>query len=157
MSDNENRLKQFLQNIETKNLLYGTAGLSVCAAIVHGIVTPEHFEEWWGYGTFFMTAALIQLFYGLLLVFQPWQPDPIRGTKGFPAKYLYWAGIIGNGFLIVLYVVTRTVGIPFFGPEAGEVEAVSAISLISKVIESVLIIALIILLRRSKPEPQEGN
>jgi len=151
-----NNIKQFLQSVETEKLLYGSAGLSVGAAVIHGIVTPEHFEEWWGYGTFFMMAALIQLFYGLLLVFQPWQPDPIRGTKGFPATYLYWAGIIGNGFLIALYVITRTVGIPFFGPEVGEVEAVSAISLISKVIESLLIVALVILLRRSKTEPHEG-
>ena len=94
-------IKQFLQTTETKSLLYAAAGLSIFAALVHGIVTPEHFEEWWGYGTFFMTAALVQLFYGLLLIFQPWQPDPIRETKGFPAAYLYWAGIIGNGFLIV--------------------------------------------------------
>jgi hypothetical protein len=151
-----NKIKQFLQSIETKNLLFGAAGLSIGAAVVHGIVTPEHFEEWWGYGTFFMMAALIQLFYGLLLVFQPWQPDPVRETKGFSATYLYWAGIIGNGFLIVLYVITRTVGIPFFGPEVGEVEAVSAISLISKVIESLLIAALVILLRRSKTEPHAG-
>jgi len=156
MSNHMNNIKQFLQSVETEKLLYGSAGLSVGAAVIHGIVTPEHFEEWWGYGTFFMMAALIQLFYGLLLVFQPWQPDPIRGTKGFPATYLYWAGIIGNGFLIALYVITRTVGIPFFGPEVGEVEAVSAISLISKVIESLLIVALVILLRRSKTEPHEG-
>lgn len=152
-----NKINQFLRSIENKNLLYGAAGLSVCAAVVHGIVTPEHFEEWWGYGTFFMMAALIQLFYGLLLVFQPWQPDTIRGTKGFSAVYLYWVGIIGNGFLIVLYLITRTVGIPFFGPEAGEVESVSAISLLSKAIELVLIVALVILLRRSRTETYEGT
>jgi hypothetical protein len=152
-----NKINQFLQNIESKNLLYGAAGLSVCAAVVHGIVTPEHFEEWWGYGTFFMMAALCQLFYGLLLIFQPWQPDPIRGTKGFSALYLYWIGLIGNGFLIVLYLITRTVGIPFFGPEAGEIESVSAISLLAKAIELVLIVALVMLLRRSRTESHEGT
>lgn len=146
------QLSDFFQTIETKKLLYVTAGLSIAASIVHGIVTPEHFEEWWGYGTFFMIAALVQLFYGLLLVFQPWQPDPIRDTEGFPVAYLYWAGIIGNGFLIVLYLVTRTVGIPFFGPEAGEIEQVTLLSLVSKMIEAILIVALFILLRRSKTE-----
>lgn len=104
-----------------------------------------------------MMAALVQLFYSLLLVFQPWQPDPIRGMKGFSAVYLYWAGIIGNGFLIVLYIVTRTIGIPFFGPEAGEVEPVSAISLISKMIELILIVVLFILLQRSKTEANENT
>lgn len=151
------KINQFLRSVESKNLLYGAAGLSVCAAVIHGIVTPEHFEEWWGYGTFFMMAALVQLFYSLLLIFQPWQPDPIRGTKGFSVVYLYLVGIIGNGFLIVLYIVTRTFGIPFFGPEAGEVESVSAISLLSKAIELILILALVILLRRSRTESYEGT
>lgn len=141
-----------LKSLETRTLLYGTAGLSVVAAVVHGLVTPEHFEEWWGYGTFFMLAALAQLFYGLLLVFQPWQPDPIRETKGFSVQYLYWAGIIGNGFLIFLYIVTRTVGIPFFGPEAGEVEAVTLLSLLAKGVEAALIVALFMLLRRPQTE-----
>jgi hypothetical protein len=131
------QLVLFLQRIETKQLLYGAAGLSVAAAFIHGLVTPEHFEEWWGYGTFF------------LLIFQPWQPDPIRETTGFSAKYLYWAGIIGNGFLIVLYIITRTLGIPFFGPEAGEVESVTLLSLLSKLTEVVLIVVLGVLVRRS--------
>jgi hypothetical protein len=147
-------IKQFLQTTETKSLLYAAAGLSIFAALVHGIVTPEHFEEWWGYGTFFMTAALVQLFYGLLLIFQPWQPDPIRDTKGFSAAYLYWAGIVGNGLLIVLYIITRTVGIPFFGPEAGEIEEVTILSLVSKILEASLIVMLFVLLRRSKVEPR---
>lgn len=147
-------LTKVLQGIETQKLLYGTAGLSIVAAFIHGLVTPEHFEEWWGYGTFFMLAALAQLFYGLLLIFQPWQPDPIRDTKGFPVKYLYWAGIIGNAFLIVLYLVTRTIGIPFFGPESGEVESVTPLSLISKAVELILIgVHVVLLLRLRSGEP----
>lgn len=157
MPPNVEKIKQFLQTIETQKLLYGAAGLSFGASIIHGMVTPEHFEEWWGYGTFFIIAALVQLFYGLLLVFQPWQPDPIRGTEGFPVKYLYWAGIIGNGFLIALYLVTRTLGVPLFGPEAGEVEPVTLLSLVSKLIEAILIVALIILLLRSKTESHENT
>lgn len=143
------QLVLFLQSVETKQLLYGAAGLSIAAAFIHGLVTPEHFEEWWGYGTFFMLAALVQLFYGLLLIFQPWQPDPIRERAGFSAKYLYWAGIIGNGFLIVLYIITRTLGIPFFGPEAGEIESVTLLSLLSKLTEVILIVVLGVLVRRS--------
>lgn len=143
------RLKGRIEALETQQLLYGAAALSVAAALIHGIVTPDHFEEWWGYGLFFMIAALVQLFYGLVLVFQPWQPDPIRETPGFSAAYLYWAGIIGNGFLIALYLITRTVGIPFFGPEAGEVEDITLLSLLSKLLEAALIAALVLLLRRS--------
>lgn len=148
-----NQVREFFDNLDDQRLLYGTAGLSIAAAFVHGLVTPEHFEEWWGYGTFFMVAALAQLFYGLVIIFQPWQPDPDRGIEGFATKYIYWTGIIGNGFLIVLYIITRTVGIPFFGPEAGEVEDVTILSLISKALEIVLIVALFMLLRRDKAAP----
>ncbi len=36
-------------------VLYAAAGLSVAAALLHFWVTPEHFEEWWGYGAFFLS------------------------------------------------------------------------------------------------------
>jgi hypothetical protein len=35
------------------------------------------------------------------------------------------AGITGNLAIVALYLLTRTVGIPWFGPEAGKVEGVS--------------------------------
>src|SRR5215212_4862247 len=34
--------------------LYAAAALSLLAALVHLWVTAEHFEEWWGYGAFFL-------------------------------------------------------------------------------------------------------
>ena len=142
--------KEFVANIPEKQLLWTAAGLSIGSGVIHGVVTPEHFEEWWGYGLFFTLTALIQLFYGMLLIFQPWQPDPIRKTQGLPVQWLYWAGIFGTVLIILLYVITRTVGIPFFGPEAGEVEDLSLISLLSKVLELGLIVCLLLLLRRSK-------
>jgi hypothetical protein len=56
---------------------------------------------------------------------------------------LYVAGIAGNVAVIVLYVVTRTIGIPLLGPEAGVVEDFSLISVLSKVAE-VAIVALLV-------------
>ena len=35
-------------------VLYAAAALSLLAALIHLRVMPEHFEEWWGYGTFFL-------------------------------------------------------------------------------------------------------
>lgn len=148
-----NNINQFPQRIETKNLRYIAAGLSVLAGVLHIIIVPEHLEEWWGYGTFFIIAGVAQLFYALLLVFHPWQPDPIRGAQGLAATRVFWAGIIGNGLLIALYIVTRTIGIPFFGPGAGEIEPVSLIGVMTKVIEALLVVTLIMLLRRSKTAP----
>jgi hypothetical protein len=41
--------------------LYAAASLSLAAALIHLWVMPEHFEEWWGYGTFFLATAAAQL------------------------------------------------------------------------------------------------
>jgi MFS family permease len=93
-----------------KPILYAAA-LSMVAAVVHLWVMPEHFEEWWGYGAFFLVAASAQLLYVPLLV-------------RWPTRTVLLLGIGGNLAIVVLYLLTRTVGIPLFGPEAGEVEGV---------------------------------
>jgi hypothetical protein len=43
----------------TRVFLYAAA-LSLIAALTHAWAMPEHFEEWWGYGTFFLIAAAAQ-------------------------------------------------------------------------------------------------
>jgi hypothetical protein len=35
------------------------------AGAVHLLVTPEHFQEWWGYGCFFLALATCQILYSL--------------------------------------------------------------------------------------------
>jgi hypothetical protein len=40
----------------------------------------------------------------------------------WPTRIVLLGGIAGNLAIVVLYLLTRTVGIPFFGPETGEVE-----------------------------------
>lgn len=128
-------------------------GLSGAAAVVHGIVVPEHLLEWWGYGAFFMLATAAQLGYAILLALQTWRYDasgeflPDRGAH--TARRLYLAGIAGNAAIIGLYLVTRTVGIPLLGPEAGEVEELTLISVLSKLLELALIAVLVRLLRLS--------
>jgi hypothetical protein len=91
--------------------LYAAASLSLVAALIHLWVAPEHFEEWWGYGTFFLATAAAQLLYVPLLL-------------RWPSRTVLLAGIAGNLAIVVLYLLTRTVGIPFLGPEAGKVEGV---------------------------------
>ena len=41
------------------------------AALIHLWVAPEHFEQWWGYGYFFLVAAAAQLLYAPFLVRWP--------------------------------------------------------------------------------------
>ena len=124
--------------------LYVVAGLSVMAGIIHVVAIPEHFEEWVGYGLFFLVAAVAQLLYPFILL-----------TEG-PNRALVLAGILGNGFIIGLYILTRTAGIPF-GPEAGEVEPIQALDALSKVAELALILCLLLLRRTSSPPVQTAG
>src|SRR5215211_3984032 len=94
--------------------LYFAAGLSLVAALLHLWVMPEHFEEWWGYGTFFLMVSVAQAGYVALLL-------------GRPAVSFFVLGIGGNLAIIALWLTTRTVGIPFFGPHAWEVEALGVL------------------------------
>jgi hypothetical protein len=113
----------------SKMVLYSAAALSLLAALIHLWVIPEHFEEWWGYGTFFLISAIAQGSYGAALLRWPRRP-------------LLLLGLGGNLLIIVLYLLTRTVGIPFFGPDAGEVEGIGLIDLCATTSELALIIAL---------------
>ncbi len=114
-------------------LLYAAATLSLVAALIHAWVMPEHFREWWGYGTFFLVVALAQWFYALALLRWPRRPT-------------FLIGIIGHLAIISLYIVTRTAGIPLFGPHAGEVEGIGLIDLTSKLAELALVIILVALM-----------
>ncbi len=52
-------------------------------------------------------------------------------------------------YLVALYVVTRTSGIPLFGPEAGQTEAWGPIGLLTKALELAVVATLAALLSRT--------
>jgi hypothetical protein len=115
-------------------LLSVVAILSLVAAVIHVWVMPEHFDEWWGYGAFFLIAAAAQALYAVAI---------LRA----PTPTLLWVGIVGNLAIIALWAITRTIGIPGFGPHAGEIEEIGQIDIVSKLVELLLIIVLGVLLR----------
>ena len=118
--------------------LRAMAALSLLAAMIHLWVMPEHFEEWWGYGTFFLISALAQGLYapGLLL---------------WPNRVILLAGVAGNLAIVILWLVTRTSGIPLFGPHAGEVENVGTLDLVCTFAEVGIIAGLGLLTMRDLP------
>jgi hypothetical protein len=126
-------------------LLSAVAILSLVAAVIHIGVMPEHFEEWWGYGLFFLVAAAAQALYAVAI---------LRA----PTPTLLWVGIVGNLAIIALWVLTRTIGIPFFGPHAGEIEEVGTMDLASKLAEILLVALLGVLLWKTEaPQPTFGT
>ena len=60
----------------------------------------------------------------------------------WPGQRLLLAGIAGNSAIILLYLLTRTVGLPFFGPGAWEIERVGPLDVGATVAEVVIVVAL---------------
>jgi hypothetical protein len=116
-----------------RGVLYMVAALSLLSALIHLWVTPEHFEEWWGYGTFFLVAAVAQLLYVPLLL-------------RWPNRTVLLLGIAGNSAIVLLYLFTRVVGVPLFGPVAGEVEEVGIIDVCATMSEVAIVVALGVLM-----------
>jgi hypothetical protein len=117
--------------------LYAVAALSLLAALIHLWVVPEHLEEWWGYGAFFSICAGAQGLYALGLLRRPGRP-------------LLLLGVAGNLSIVILWLVTRTTGIPL-GPHAGEAEVVGALDLACTLAEVGIVVGLGVLVMRGLP------
>src|SRR5581483_1508148 len=127
-----------------RRLVIAAAVLSLAAAVLHFRVMPEHFAEWWGYGAFFL-VAVAQTLYAFIVL------------RGLPSPGFIWAGILGNLAIIIFWAWTRTIGIPLFGPHAGEVEGIGAIDIASKISEALLVACLVLLLRAEGWAPHGGE
>jgi len=105
---------------------------SVGAALVHADVIDSHFQVSALYGWFFVLSAFTQLAWGLLVV---WRPD---------RALLVW-GAVGNGLIVLLWVVTRTVGLPV-GPQPWRPETTGAFDVLATVLELALVVGAVVLL-----------
>jgi hypothetical protein len=122
----------------------------IISGSVHGLVTPDHFNEWWGYGVFFLAAAICLIGFGLALVTDAIDPRYMPGDVRRVRWLMYAAGAAGNAGILLLYLLTRTVGIPL-GPEVGTVETVGAPDLVAKATECLALAGLALLLLRTYP------
>jgi hypothetical protein len=93
------------------------------SALVHFAVAPEHFAEWWGFGLFFVLSAEVQLGWAVLL-------------KRASGNRMLAVGLVGSLFLVAVWVLSRTSGLPF-GPESGVPEEMGVPDLASVVLELV--------------------
>ncbi len=68
--------------------------LAWLAAAIHLVLTPEHFQERFVYGAFFLAASVFQILLGWFLLFRP-------GPR------VYRAGAVGSLVLIATWIVTQ--------------------------------------------------
>lgn len=134
-----------------KGLLRWAAVLSIAALLGHAVDAPDHLAEWWGFSTYFVTAGAFQFFYGFGLLLQPWRYDDTGGVRDEPDRFgrpYYVLGLVLTASIVVLYVITRTTGMPFFGPTAAA-RPVTALSLVPITVDVPLMYCLVELLRRT--------
>jgi hypothetical protein len=75
--------------------------LASAAALAHGVTTPEHLRWWAASGVFFALLAVVQGALAIALL------------RRSASDRLLLAGVWGTVAVITLYVLSRTVAIPF--------------------------------------------
>jgi len=115
-------------------LLGGLASLSVGAAAIHFAVIFEHFAEYALYGVFFLVLSWAQLVWAAVVLWRP-------------SRLWLWLGAAGNALVVVVYVASRTTGLPI-GPDVGNPEPAGGLDVVGVVLELALIAGCVALLWR---------
>jgi hypothetical protein len=111
-----------------ERIVGSAAALSIAASMIHASVIVPHFREYFLFGVFFVVSAVFQLVWGMLA----WNRRNDRT--------LLTIGAVANLAIVVLWVATRTVGLPI-GPEPGEVEPAGLHDLLATADEIAIAIA----------------
>jgi hypothetical protein len=126
--------EMFSVHLKPRTWLIRATVLAASLGVIHMVATPLYFDQWLGYGVFFFTVAVLQVIHSMVLAASP------------PSRLWFWVGIVGNTAIVALWIVTRTVGIPFFGPMAGEVLPIGTLDGLAQVLEFTQIVHLSVLL-----------
>lgn len=113
--------------------------LSAGAAAIHFAVTGEHLEEFVLFGVFFAVTGVLQALWAILVMIRP-------------SRVIYVAGAIGNLAIVVLWVVSRTAGLPV-GPDAGVPEPATLLDIVATSWEVLIGVGVLALLRRAIRKP----
>lgn len=114
--------------------MLAAAASSFAAALVHGSVIGVHLREYWAFGLFFAIVAPLQAAWAIVVVRHPER----RG--------LLVAGLAGNLAVIVIWVGSRTVGLPI-GPTPFTPEAVGAKDLLATYEQCAVVLLTALVLR----------
>jgi hypothetical protein len=103
------------------------AALSIAAGVIHAVVVPEHLEEWWVFGAFFIITAVFQLAWAAVMALRP-------------SAIVYTTGGLVNGAIIAVWALSRTIGLPI-GPEAWMPEPASTLDVAATLTELLLVVS----------------
>jgi hypothetical protein len=97
------------------------------SSLIHSALIDDHWHQYWLYGAFFALVTFLQAIWAVLVL-----GDPLN-------QRVLIAGAAGNALLIVIWAVSRSVGVPI-GPENGHPEAIGVLDVLSKLDELVAIV-----------------
>ena len=117
----------------TESFAAAGALFSVGAAAIHFAASHHHFEEWWASGTFFVAAGGAQTLWALLVVARP-------------GRRLLWLGVGVNAAIVLLWLGSRTTGLPF-GPDAGGPEEIGFADAAATLFEVAIVVAGLLAIR----------
>lgn len=103
--------------------------LSFGAAAIHFAVSPDHFSEWVPYGVAFASLAWFQLLWAAAYLVHP-------------ARWTARAAIVVNAGTVIVWIWSRTVGLPI-GPNPGSTEPVGFADSLSSCFEALLVLGLL--------------
>jgi hypothetical protein len=115
---------------------------SVVAGAVHLSIIRDHFREAVLYGLFFLLLTVAQFGFAAWVIWRP-------------GAGLFKAGAVASLAVVLLWLATRTTGIPL-GPAAGETEPFGALDIVASAAELVTA-ALCLLALRSRPAGARGG
>jgi hypothetical protein len=115
-----------------RELAVDAAVLGVAAGLIHAIAAVGH-TDYWPFAAFFALLAVAQLVWGVLIYRRA-------------ARRVLLVGAWGNAAVALLWLLTRTVGLPI-GPHAGGPESVGALDVLATLDEQAIVVLLLVLLR----------
>lgn len=120
------------QSVPARKVIgYCLAIISVATAVIHFAVSGEHFQEYWVFGVFMLVVAWLQLLWAV-------------GVVARPAPWLLWGGAIVNAGVVVIYILTRTVG-DMIGPTPHDVEPFGFGDGLCTVLEALIVVGCLFL------------
>ena len=115
------------------------AALSMAAAGIHFAVMGEHFAEYVAFGVFFSVVAWSQALWAV-------------GVIVLPSRRLLLVGLVGNAVVILVWLISRTIGLPI-GPEPGAPEPAAFIDVLSTILEVAIVAGTAMLVLRGRQTP----
>lgn len=104
--------------------------MSLLAGAIHIGQVAVHLDEDWTFGAFFIAVGIIQLLAALLLL----RPRPRAWS---------WLGIAGSAAVIAIWMMSRSLGLPF-GAESGQAETIGMADAAASTAEAITIMALLL-------------